>query len=138
MTDKSTSHPKMTKLRNLRNCENLRPSLMRITSASLNLSGLSSETNHIRTAGARVVVLEKCISRSSGMRSQSHPSVASLGRARTSWQRPCCYITCLSLQTPRHGAFEMRYRVCSTWRQHNKPRAWPLDVEGQPQKNVSS
>jgi hypothetical protein len=28
--------------------------------------------------------------------------------------------------------------VYSTWRQHNKPRAQPLDVEGQPQKNVLS
>jgi len=32
----------------------------------------------------------------------------------------------------------MRCRVCSTWRQHNKPKAQPLDVEGQLQKSASS
>jgi hypothetical protein len=58
-----------TKLRNLRNCESSRPSLMRITSASPNSSGISSKTNRTHMVGARVVVLERCINRLSGMRS---------------------------------------------------------------------
>ena len=131
-------HLGMTKLRTLCSCVSSRPSLTRIASASPNSSGLSSETNCTPTAGAHVVVLKRCTNRSSGTRSQSHSSAASLEQARTLWQQPCCYVTCLSLQTPRHNAFEMRCRVCSTWRQHNKPKAQPLDVEGQLQKSASS
>ena len=127
----------MTKPHNLHNCGSLRPSSTRIASASPNSSEPSSETNRTRTVKACAVVLKRCTSRSSQTRRQSHSSAASLERARTSWRRPCCYVTCLSLQTPRHGTFEMRCRVCSTWRQLSKPRAQPLDVEGQPQKNAS-
>ena len=119
-------------------CESSRPSLTRIASASANSSGLSSKTNCTRTPGAQMVMLEKCINRLSGTRSQSHSSAASLEPARTSWQQPRCYVTCLSLQTPRHDTFKTRYRVCSTSWQHNKLKAQPLDVEGQPQKNMSS
>ena len=54
----------------------------------------------------------------------------SLELVRTSWQQPCCYATCLSPRTPRHDAFKMRCKVCSTWRQPSKPRAQPLEVEG--------
>ena len=32
----------------------------------------------------------------------------------------------------------MRYRVCSTWRQHNKPKAQPLNIEGRLRKNALS
>ena len=131
-------HLRTIKLRNLRNCESSRQSLTRIASVSPNSSGLSCETNRTRTAGGSVVVLERYINRSSGMRSQSHSSAASLEPARTSWKQPCCYVTCLSLQTPRHDAFETRCRVCSTWRPYNKPRAQPVDVEGRPQKNALS
>jgi len=131
-------HLRLTKPHNLRNCESTRPSLTRIASASPNSSGLSRETNRIRTMGACMVVLERCINRSSGMRSKSRSSAASLEPARTSLEQPCCYVICPSLQTPRQDAFETRYRVCSTWRWHNKLRAQPLDVEGRPHKNVSS
>ena len=48
------------------------------------------------------------------MRSQSRSLAASLERARTSWQRPCCCVTCPSPQTPKRGASETRCRLCST------------------------
>ena len=83
-------------------------------------------------------MLERCLDRSSETSSQSRSLVASLERARMSWRQPCCYVTCLSPQTPRHDAFETRCRVCSTWRQPNKLRAQPLDVEGQPRRSASS
>ena len=62
-------HFRMTKPCNLRNCESSRPSLTRIASSSPNSNRLSRETNRIRTTGVRVVVLERCINISSGMRS---------------------------------------------------------------------
>ena len=67
---RSPTHHRTTKSRNLRNYESSGLSLTRIVSASPNSSGISSETNHTRMAGACTVVLERYTNRSSGMRSQ--------------------------------------------------------------------
>ena len=94
--------------------------------------------NRIQTPEARAVALEKCTSKSLGRRSQSHLSTASLEQARTSWRQPCCCVTCLNPRTPKRGAFETRCRIYFKWRQLSKPRAQPLDVEGQSRRNTSS
>ena len=64
--------------------------------------------------------LEKCTNRSSKTGSQNSPSAVSLKQARTSWQQPCCYITCLNPRTPKYGAFETRCKLCFMWRQLSK------------------
>ena len=125
---------KKTKPRNLRNCETSRQNLMKTVSASSCLSKSLSRTYHIHLAEVSAEELERCIDRSLGTGSQNNLSAASPERARTSWRQQCCCVTCLSPRTPKHGAFETRCRLCSRWQQFSKPRARPLDAEGQPQK----
>ena len=78
--------------------------------------------------GARADVLETCTNRSLGMKSLSRSSAVSLKPVKTLWRQPCYYATCPNPQTPRHDAFEMRCKVCSTWQQHNKQKVRPLDA----------
>ena len=134
----STLRRRTTKLRSSHNYGSSKPSSTKTASALLSSSRPSSETNRIRTPKARAVALERCTVKSSGTRSQSHLSAASHERARMSWQQPCYCVACLNLPTPRRGAFETRCRLCSKWRQPNKPKARLLGVEGQPQRNTSS
>ena len=135
---RSTLRLRKTKPHNLRSYGTSKQSLMKIASASPSSSGPSSRTNHTRVAEVRMDELEKCTDRLSEMGSQSNPSAVSLERARTSWQRPCYYVTCVNPRTPKHDAFETRCRLCFKLWQLSKPRARPLDVEGQPRKNTSS
>ena len=66
--------------------------------------------------------LERYTDRLSGTGNQNNPSAASPEWARTSWQRPCCYVTCLNPRTPKRGASEMRCKLCFKWRQlSNRP-----------------
>ena len=87
---------------------------------------------------ARANELEKCTDRSSEMGSQNSPSAVSLEQARTSWQQPCCYVTCLNPRTPKHGAFETRCKFCFKWWQLSKQRVRHLDVEERPRRSTSS
>jgi len=132
MTYWSTALHKMTEPRNLRSCKSSRQNLTKIASASSCSSKSLSRTYHTHLAEVSTGGLERYIDRSSGTGSQNNLSAASLERARTSWRRQCCCVTCPSPRTPKHGAFEMRCRLYSRWRQFSKPRARPLDVEEQP------
>ena len=112
--------------------------MTKIASASPSSSGPSSRTNHTRVAEVRADELEKCTDRLSETESHNSPSVISLEQDRTSWQQPCYYITCLNPRTPKHDAFETRCKLGFKWWQLSKPRARPLDIEGQPRRNTSS
>ena len=124
----STLRRRTTKLRSSHNYGSSKPSSTKTASALLSSSRPSSETNRIRTPKARAVALERCIVKSSGTRSQSHLSAASPEQARMSWWQPCCCVTCLSLPIPRLGAFETWCRLCSKWRQPNRPKARLLGI----------
>ena len=137
-TVRSTLRLRKIKSCNLRSYGSSKQSLMKIASASPSSSGSSSRISHTRMAEARADGLERYTDRLSGTGNQSNPSVVSPEQARMSWQRPCCYVTCLNPQTPKRGAFEMWYKLCFKWRQLSKPRAQPLDVEGQPRRSVTS
>jgi len=136
MTVKSTPLHKKTESRKLRSYESSRQSLTRIASALFYLSRSSSRTCLTRLAEVSADGLERYTGRSS--ETESRPSAVSLEQARTSWRRQCCCVICPNRQTPKHDAFETRCRLCSKWRQFSRPRAWPLDVEEQPQKSVMS
>ena len=53
-------------------------------------------------------------------------------------RRQCCCATCQSHRTLKLDVFETRYRLCSRWRQFNKPKARLLDDEELPLKSVMS
>ena len=137
-TDRSTHHRKKTEPRNLRSCESSRQNLMRIVIASSCSSRSWSRTCLTYLADVSAKGLERCTDRSSETGSRNNPSAASLVRARTLWQRRCCYITCSTPQTPKHGASETRCRLYSRWRQFSKRKARSLDVEGRPRKSAMS
>ena len=92
------------------------------------------------TRGAEVSAdeLEKCTDRSSETQSQSNLLVVSLEQARTLWRQQCCYATCPSPRTPRHGASETRCRPCPRWQWFNRRKARPLDIEERPLKSAMS
>ena len=133
-----TPRRRKTEPRNSRSYRSSKRSSTKIASASSCSNRFSSRTNQTHLAEVSADGLKKCIDRSSEMRSQSSPSAISPEWARTSSQQQCCYATCLSPRTPRRGEFETRCRLCSKWRQFSRPRAQPLDVEGQPRKSVRS
>ena len=111
---------------------------MKIASALSSSSWSSSRTNYTRMEEVPVDGLEKYIDRSSGTGNQNNPLAASHERARMSWRRRCCYVTCLNPRTPKRGEFETRCRLCFKWRQFSRLRAQPLDVEEQPRRGVTS
>ena len=111
---------------------------MKIASTLSSSSTPSSRTNHTRMAEVPADGLEKYIDRLSGTGNQNNPSATSLERARTSWRRRCCYVTCLNPQTPKRGEFKTRCRLCFKWWQFSRPRAHPLDVEEQPRRGLTS
>jgi len=102
------------------------------------LNKSSSRTSLTRPAEVSADGLERYIGRSSETESLSSPSAVSLERARTSWQRQCCYAICPNRRTPKSDAFKTRYILCSRWWQFSRPKARPLDVEERPQKSVMS
>jgi len=85
---------------------------MKIASTLSSSSWSSSRTNYTRMSEVPADGLEKYIDRSSRTGNQNNPSAASPERARTSWQRRCCYVTCLNPRTPKRGEFETRCRLC--------------------------
>jgi len=115
-----------------------RQNLTMIVSASSCSSKSLSRTCHTRLAEVSAEGLERYIDRSSRTGSQNNLSAASLEQAKMLWQQRCCCVTCPNPRTPKHGASEMRCRLCSRWRQFSKQRAQPPDVEGQLQKSAMS
>ena len=111
---------------------------MKIASALPSSSGSSSRTNHTHMAEVRADGLEKYTDKLLGTGNQNNPSAASLEWARTSWLQPCCYATCLHLRTPKHGAFEMKCRLCFRWWRLSRLRTRPLDVEGRSRRSATS
>ena len=88
-----------------------------------------------------VVELEDRLETSSDILSktgnQSTLSTVSLEQVRTLWRQWCSYTICLK-RIPKHAANGMRFQVYSMSRQHNKLRAWPLDIVGWPQSSSLS
>ena len=111
---------------------------MKIVSASPSSSGPSSWSHHTCMAEVHASELEKCTGRSSETGNQNSQSAISLEQARMSWRQPCYYVTCLNPRTPKHDAFETRWKLCFRWRQLSKPRARPLDVEGRSRRSMMS
>jgi len=133
---RSTPLRKKTKPHNLRSYGSSKQSSMKIASALSCLNGSSSRTSHTHLAEVSANGLEKCIDRSLETGSLSSPSAVSLERVRTSWRHQCCYEICPNHRTPKRDAFETRCRLYSKWRQFNRPRARPLDVDEQPRRSV--